>query len=1169
MNNIEKTTTNWNYAITKYFLNNNRLTILALALLVLLGAISTLFLKTTGFPNPEIKSVIVRTIYPGASAEKVAQDITIPLENTIKAIEGVDTYRSTSSNSFSVVSVTIKDAVDSNKVKSDITTQIQSVKLPDDAQKPTLLNIDIGGPDYIFSIVNPSLETTYNTFRTIKQKAQNLPETSTVTPENEIKKTLKININPTKLADKGLTISDIENAIKPLGESLPVVSDQTIDNTNVAITTTINDKSLDTIKNLSLKASNPKSSPIGQPGEASEFTQSPPESIELPQPTITSTLLSEVATVDIAHEYEKPPTTISYTRDGKGVTEQAFVFQIKTKEGTDQSAFTKKLETIFEDLDNVTYSPKGKFENVKTPTLIIENYTVNEANQRQVEEVISGLIGGKLGVENPLLSNFGWLLGGIQLVFLVMLAFVSWRAAIVSALAIPLSLIFSTIYLYFTGQSLNTLVLFSLVLVIGLVVDPALVILESIQRKIDIGLKGKHAALEAVKDVGDGLFLATLTNVIVFAPFGVISGVLGQIFRYIPLTIVPAVIGSYIVPLIFLAWFGGLFLKKNKNKTDIEEENVWGIAKWLITFNERILFGPRWIRLVIIIITLVISLGVTAILTSSRQVKVTQFSTSQNGQYLVLSGSFLPSVSKELKSTITREILTITAKNENVVQAFPLGQDGDLSYYIQLKESKDRKEISANIAKNIENEILPIAKDYTEELSMGVDSNGPPSGSYSVQVALTEQDPTVLKNASIEVGKILQTACYKDNKVTFASSCSDTEKVVEKVDDGYTNKSGKVLNILLDRTKLKDNNLSVGGLDSILVNQSVKSKFDVSNNNTPLTTLTIDKEELDVVIDKQTADMSTLSEIQNITIQNLLGQQVPLKDVGEVKTEESKAAISRIKGQSVTIVQAKLKDGFTDESVSAAVTDSIVKYYQENSNEKEKALNLSKGSISSYSEGGSAGFAKSFSELLIALVLAIILTYIVLAIFFNSLLLPLVVLYTIPLTLIGIMPGLAWFGGGQFGFLEIIGMIILIGVVENAAIFLIDAARQRIDQGMGEIKAISIASGLRLRPVLLTKFTAIASLTPLAFLSEIYRSISILIIFGLLASGFLSLITTPILFIFFRWVSRQFHDLMWYHKILFFPFFPIYVIYLGIKDKPGMYKNTTIISPQEEHHISL
>ena len=145
-----------------------------------------------------------------------------------------------------------------------------------------------------------------------------------------------------------------------------------------------------------------------------------------------------------------------------------------------------------------------------------------------------------------------------------MLALLSWRAALIAALAIPLSFFFSTITILATGNQLNTLVLYSLVLVLGLVVDPAIVVLEVMQRKIDDGLPGFKAAIVAIQEVGGGLFLAVLTSIIVFIPFGVVSGIFGAIIAYLPLTILPALVGSYVVPLIFLSWLASHFLKRSR-----------------------------------------------------------------------------------------------------------------------------------------------------------------------------------------------------------------------------------------------------------------------------------------------------------------------------------------------------------------------------------------------------------------------------------------------------------------------------------------------------------------------------------------------------------------------------------------------------------------------------
>jgi HAE1 family hydrophobic/amphiphilic exporter-1 len=122
-----------------------------------------------------------------------------------------------------------------------------------------------------------------------------------------------------------------------------------------------------------------------------------------------------------------------------------------------------------------------------------------------------------------------------------------------------------------------------------LVVDPALVVLESLQSKKELGLSFQEAILESMKDIGDGLLSSTLTNIIVFLPFAIVSGVLGKIFSYIPLTIIPALVGSYLVAIIFLAWLGGFILKRNPKASNSEQENLWAVSKWVIKINEFIL----------------------------------------------------------------------------------------------------------------------------------------------------------------------------------------------------------------------------------------------------------------------------------------------------------------------------------------------------------------------------------------------------------------------------------------------------------------------------------------------------------------------------------------------------------------------------------------------------
>jgi HAE1 family hydrophobic/amphiphilic exporter-1 len=166
---------------------------------------------------------------------------------------------------------------------------------------------------------------------------------------------------------------------------------------------------------------------------------------------------------------------------------------------------------------------------------------------------------------------------------------------------------------------------------------------------------------------------------------------------------------------------------------------------------------------------------------------------------------------------------------------------------------------------------------------------------------------------------------------------------------------------------------------------------------------------------------------------------------------------------------------------------------------------------------------KSFTELGIALVVAILLTFIFLVLQFKSFSLPIIMLFTIPLSLIGVFPALYLFNI-QFGFLELLGITILVGIVENVAIFLIDYAGQLIkEKNLTPKEAIIQSSGVRFRPILLTKLVALGGLLPLAIESEFWRGLSIVIIAGIGLSGFFSLVTIPILYVFIMKVRQRIH----------------------------------------------
>ena len=1102
----------FNYNIANFFIKNIRITILVFLLLVVTALYCTLSLRPSGFPNPSLPIVVIQTTYTGADANTVASTVTSPLEGQLKSLQGIDTFTSTSTAGSSSIIVNAKTNIDVNTIETQINAAISTVTLPTGATKPLVSIPEIKTPDYYISVAGENPAQIFKTEALVKQKLYQLPGTAGISSPNDLTQKVYITVDETKAALYHITDQEIAAGIGQLTGSIPVTNNQAIDGKSVSIETELTGgTSLTDLGNTIITA--------------------------LPTPI----KLSSIATILPAYEYASDPGTyLTYSNQ----TIPSVLLTIRTSPNTDIASYETSMVNILKNIAGSTFYPFDKtitYNPDSTRTLIVENYSVNYENSNQVQEVVSGLLGSPLTKVPNGLNQIGWIFGGIELVFIAMLIFVSWRAAIVSALAIPLSLAFSFIYLTITHNNLNTLVLFSLVLAIGLVVDPALVILESVQRKLDQGLRGKEAALKAIEDVGNGLFMAALTNIIVFIPFAVVSGVIGEIFAYIPLTLIPAVVGSYIVPLIFLSWIGSAFLKRGRNKTESEEDNMWPIARFVIRVNTAILRSKRLVRVGFIAIIFAIPFVIAGYFILSGKLQVTEFSKSPPSRIIELTADFLPSVTNSEKDTITKTVASAIGKDTNVYEVFPI--TNGLNYYIYLKPNKEEK---TNSVVNLAEATLSTYQNQLDNISVAGLGFTPPSSTNPVQVQVTNADSTVIKNGVSAVAAAMNELCFTNKKFSISADCPSSDRPLQTVSDDYTAPQATAIQVILNRNKLiTDGLVSQASYISALVNKEIAGTFSSSTDTGSQISLGGMNTEI-YIKDSTKTNVTTLTEVKNIPVTSSTGKIYTLNDIATITEVASPAVVTHTGGQTISVVSASPKSKFASETYYAQMINTTVSYF---TSSKLATIGLSEGDIASYSQGGTADFAASFQQLLIALMLSIFFTYFALVIFFESFTLPLVIVLTIPLTFIGIFPALTYLGTGQLGFLEIIGIIILVGIVENVAIFMIDAARQKIrKEGWNEKKAIAYASGVRLRPVLLTKITAVASLAPLVVANTEYKSLALVIIFGLITSGFTSLFTTPVLFIFFRWASRKFNKARWYSKFFWIVLFPIAAMVSAIRE---------------------
>jgi multidrug efflux pump subunit AcrB len=1035
MNNYNERN-DWNYRLVRYFLNNRHLTILGLLTIVIVGFFSFRSLQVQSFPEVQIPVAVVNTVVPGASPETIDQTVTVPLEEKIREVKSVSQVMSTSQSSVSMIIVNFREGADVSKGVQDIRTKIASVTLPESATDPDITIPEFNNAPYVVAVTgNKSLTDLLNLSGPLKEELTALKGVQSVELFSNLAQNIYIDIEPQFMSPEVVAQIQSANIAFPLGQAV-------INGNNTPIAGSALVKSIEDIKAI----------PITVAGN--------------------SVKLDDIANIYEAVDFKNTIHRVGY-RDKEGDQtifriQSAALYSVRLNQGTDILGFDGSFQDTL----------KRAQEKVGNQADYVLVYNEAESSRQQVQEIVEGAVGGKWDLDGPL-AYLGYIFGAIWLLLIMSLLFLDWRSAIISVLSIPLSFLFTFIFLRFLDIQLNTLVLFSLVLVLGLVVDPAIVVLESIKRYMELGYKNDDAVLRSVKRIGLGIFIAVLTSLVVFLPFALVSGTFGEIIKYIPLTVIPALLASYFIPMLFLTWFASRFLKAKEHGYIINEDNpdaLWPISRWFIAANRYIL-QRRWLQVLVVVLGLVIPVAVTAALFATGQVRQVQFAGVPDSDYIT--------VAVPVQNNATNDQLV--AQNnalENVLKdhvaeirnyyylSFNPGST-DLSVFIQLLPGAEREKTSKEIVKDLQNQLLPI---FGEKVLASELSSGPPTGAYPVVLKIFEND--------------------KEKLLTSAKSIAEELKSYEEVSavayDGEQTSSN--ISLQLDPAKLGE-----FGLSPAAVYPQVASLFGEKK--------LFNLGDREVVLRVATASRPDSKEdLEGLRVFGSKGP-VALSSIGTLSDEQAPGAIKRLNGERYAEVQGRVKD----ERDIIAVQRKIKDWAQENTEE----LGLTARSFED--RAGVDEFEKSFQELFAAIAISILITYLIFVLFFKSFIQPFIILFSIPLIMLGVFPGLVLFASGQFGFLEIIGIIMVIGIAENVGIFLIDYANQKVAEGMDKKEAIAISSGIRLRPIVLTKVTALAGLLPLAIFAPFWRGLAVVVIAGILTSGVLSLFTTPVLY---SWFTR-------------------------------------------------
>jgi HAE1 family hydrophobic/amphiphilic exporter-1 len=704
------------------------------------------------------------------------------------------------------------------------------------------------------------------------------------------------------------------------------------------------------------------------------------------------------------------------------------------------------------------------------------------------------------------------ILGGLIAIFVLYGFLRDARATMIVGIAIPVSVIGTFLLMYTNDISLNIMSMGGIALAVGMLVDNSIVVLENIVRKKEQGEGIVEAAQNGTTEVGSAVIAATLTTIAVFFPMVFISGIAGQLFKDQALTVTFALMFSLVVALTLIPMLASLGARSRYDDgSDTQPANwftrsiafvvkVFGFVFFVIAkVFWALLWVPTWLlqafyktiaavypgilrwslqhRATIILVSLLLFVSTMALVPRLGSELIPQFSQGEftanlrlpPGMPLAKTDEAIQAAQRVAADIDAVELNYSVAGTGNRLDANPVDAgDNTGALSITLKEGAGRE-----------------AEDQTMAAMRAELSTLP-----GVQYEFTR--PSLLTFASplqIEVsGYDLAGLARVSQSVVQAMSASD-----RFTDIKTTIESGNPeIQIVFDQERAAKLGLTVREIaDSVVAN--VRGEL--------ATRYTWRDKKIDVLVRSVDTRQSSIDEIRHLIVNPASERPVTLDAVADVSVSQGPAEIRRIAQERVAIISANLAYG--DLGAAAAEASAIV------------GRTPMPSGISAVVSGQSEEMEASFKSMQFALLLAVFLVYLVMASQFESLIHPLVILFTIPLALVGAVLAL-FITGTTVNIVAFIGIIMLAGIVVNNAIVLVDLINQLRAQGKQRIDAILEAGTARLRPILMTSLTTTLGLLPMAMGfgegSEVRTPMAITVIGGLTVSTLLTLVVIPVVY---------------------------------------------------------
>ena len=1041
---------------------------------MLFGLVGLSRLAVNLLPELSYPTLTVRTNYTGAAPAEIEQLITKPVEEAVGVVKGLRKISSVSKAGQSDVLLEFEWDVAMDITSLEVREKLDLIRLPLDVQKPLILKFNPS----LDPIIRLGLQTSDNSvtgltqLRTfaeydVKRQLESLLGVASVKLGGGLEQEYQVVIDQHKLAQLNLSSQEIINRIN--AENINISAGKLIEGNTQYLVRTLN-----------------QFTNINQIGELVVYREN--------DQIIT---LNDIATIVDGYKERTDVTRINAVE----AVELAIY-----KEGDANTVQVAQLINNKLDAINKLLGDRYKLTVVYDQSTFISN---------AISEVKSAAI-----------------IGGLLAMFILYLFLRSITPTLIISLSIPVSVIATFNMMYANGISLNIMSLGGIALATGLLVDNAIVVLENIARYKEQGLNVVEAARKGTKEVSGAIIASTLTTLAVFVPLIFVEGVAGQLFADQAMTVAFALIASLVVALTLIP-----MLASRQASKELEQDNekfpqeqvsfkalVWHKKiTYLFAFPLKVIFV--WLPMLVMRIVLLsfhvinkVASFVMKPLTAGFNYVFEQLASLYNKLLslslkhgivtllfsLTFAGSaffILPKIGVELlpplaqgefylelelapgtplavtDSTINK-IAQHLQSDERIKSTYSLTGRGSLMTSNADKggEHQARLQIMLHDSEN-EQQVMSDIRQYTQKLvGATTQLNQPELFTFSkpMSIELSSYDLNLLTTYSNQLTQLM-------------------EQDAQFVDVANSQRKGQPeLAIHFNQQKIAQLGLNapdIARLVAVKIGGNIASKY------------TLLDRKIDILVRSDEKQRDSIGDLRELVVNPNDNFPITLDSISNIVETVGPAQINRINQQRVAVISANI--GMGDQNSALAKANELI-----------KTLKLPLTVIPIFG-GQSEEMQQSFNSMLMALSLAVFLVYLVMASQFESLLQPLLILFSVPLAGVGSIYGLYFFGS-NISVIVFIGLIMLAGIVVNNAIVLLDRINQLREEGLDKSTSIKQAAESRLRPIIMTTLTTALGLLPMALGmgegAELRTPMAITVISGLLCSTLLTLIVLPVLY---------------------------------------------------------